>query len=318
MPNKKLGHLKKIDLRSIWSNEKRDFSAWLAQGENLALLGNELGIDMVLIEREAGVGRFSVDILCEEEGTGKKIIIENQLENTNHDHLGKIITYAAGHDAMMVIWIFNDIREEHRRAIDWLNENTNEELSFFAVRVEAWQIDDSAPAPKFHIISRPNEWAKTIRGSSAKNEVGETKLKQLNFWQNLKTYANEKSVSLFRQTPSPQHWYNISIGSSDAHIALTLNTRDNLLGCELYINNNKELFSFLREKVGADEIEEKMGSLEWIDAPKASRIIQRKSGADLDDGKEIKEYYDWMIDKAIIFHRIFSKLVKEFKVKKLK
>ena len=312
MTENKIGKLKKADLRSIWPNEERDFSAWLADPENLSLLGNEIGIDISLIEREAGVGKFSVDILAEEEGTGKKIIIENQLENTNHDHLGKIITYAAGHDAPIVIWVFKDIREEHRQAIDWLNDNTNEGISFFAVKLEAWQIDTSVPAPKFQIISKPNEWAKTIRKTVGTVELGATKLKQLSFWTNLKSYASEKGVVMFRQTPSPQHWYNIAIGSSDANISLTVNTRENMLGSEIYINSNKDLFKYLQDR--KEDIEKEVGSpLEWIDAKKASRILQRKPNFDLDNEAEAEAAFEWLIGRATIFHKVFSTLVKEFK-----
>lgn len=312
MTHKNLGKLTKADLRSIWTNEEKDFSSWLAEPANILLLGEELGIEMSLVEKEAGVGRYSVDILAEEEGTGKKIVIENQLENTNHDHLGKIITYAAGHDASMVIWIFKDIREEHRQAVDWLNEHTEESISFFAVKVEAWQIDNSAPAPKFHIISRPNEWAKTVRTSAGSNELGKAALKQLNFWSNLKSYANEKGVGIFSQTPSAQHWYNISIGSAEAHISLTVHTRDDLLGCEIYINDNKELYKFLFGK--KDVIENKLSSkLEWIDAKKASRILQRKTHSDLDNVEALDSYYDWFIERASSFQKVFARLVKEYK-----
>jgi len=175
--NKPLGKITKTDLRTAWKNEEYDFSAWLSEPENLALLSEEIGIDIRLVKTEAEVGKFSLDILAEEEATGRKIIIENQLETTNHDHLGKIITYAAGYDADIIIWIFKEIREEHRQAIDWLNENTAEKIAFFAVKLELWQIDNSAPAPKFQVISSPNEWAKVLKQGSNKDELTDTKLR---------------------------------------------------------------------------------------------------------------------------------------------
>ena len=217
MPSK-LGKLFTVDLREIWKNEEYDFSSWLAEGENLAKLSDEIGIQIRLLEKEAEVGKYSLDILGEEEGTGRKIVIENQLEKINHDHLGKIITYAAGHDANIVIWIFKDITEEHRAAIDWLNENMGEDCLFFAIRIEAWRINDSDPAPKFQVVCKPNAWAKVVKHSAEGKGLGETDLKKLDFWTKLKSYAADKKVPLFRQTPAPQHWYNISIGSSEAHI----------------------------------------------------------------------------------------------------
>jgi hypothetical protein len=130
--NYQLGKLEKVNIREIWKNEAKDFTTWLAKEENLALLSAEIDIPLKLIKIEASVGSFSADILAEEENTGNKAIIENQLEETDHDHLGKIITYGSGFDAKYLIWIFRDIREEHRQAIDWLNEKTDS-LYIFAL-----------------------------------------------------------------------------------------------------------------------------------------------------------------------------------------
>ena len=154
-----LGKIKKIVLRKAWNHEASDFTNWLAEEDNLRLLSDGIGVDIKLIKTEAAVGRFNVDILAEEENTGNKnkIVIENQLEATNHDHLGKIITYASGFDANMVIWVVKEAREEHRQAIDWLNEHTDEDLAFFLVQIELWQIDESRFAPKFEIVSKPND-----------------------------------------------------------------------------------------------------------------------------------------------------------------
>lgn len=139
-----LGTLKKIDdLRRIWKNEERDFSAWLSRPENMHLLGEAIGVDILLEEREAPVGAYSVDIFAKEDITNKPIIIENQLDDTNHDHLGKVITYAAGKGAGIMIWIVKHARDEHISAIDWLNEHTDNEIAFFLVEIQLWQIDDS-------------------------------------------------------------------------------------------------------------------------------------------------------------------------------
>lgn len=307
-----IGKLVRVDLREIWKNEEYDFSSWLAQDHNLSLLSDEIGVSIRLLETEAEVGKYSLDILAEEEGTGRKIVIENQLEKTNHDHLGKIITYAAGHDANIVIWIFKDITEEHRAAIDWLNENMGEDCLFFAIRIEAWRINDSDPAPKFEVVCKPNAWAKVVKHSSEGKGLGETDLKKLDFWTKLKSYAADKKVPLFRQTPAPQHWYNISIGSSEAHVGLTMNTRENLLGCEIYINDNKPLFTFLKSQQAA--VEQQLGAkLEWIEAKKACRIVQRKDNADIDNEAGLATLFDWLIDRAIAFDRVFGPLVKKFK-----
>jgi uncharacterized protein DUF4268 len=307
-----IGKLIKVDLREIWKNEEYDFSSWLAQDQNLALLSDEIGVPIRLLEKEAGVGKYSVDLLAEEEGTGRKIIIENQLEKTNHDHLGKVITYAAGHDASIVIWIFKDITEEHRSAIDWLNENTSDDRLSFAIRIEAWRVNNSDPAPKFEVVCKPNEWAKVVKHSTEGKGLGETDLKKLDFWTKLKSYAADKKVLLFRQTPAPQHWYNISIGSSEAHIGLTMNTKEDLLGCEIYINDNKPLFNFLKSQQVSIE-QQLSAKLEWIEAKKACRVVQRKENADIDNEDGLPVLFDWLIDRAIAFDRVFGPLVKKFK-----
>lgn len=137
----KLGKLEKVkDLRSVWQNEASNFTKWLAEEENLNTLGDEIGIEIELISTEAKTGSFSADILAVEANTDNKIIIENQLEQTDHDHLGKIITYASGHDAKTIIWIVKEAREEHRQAIDWLNEHTDEEINIFLCKIELWKI----------------------------------------------------------------------------------------------------------------------------------------------------------------------------------
>jgi hypothetical protein len=237
-----LGRLKKLDLRSHWPHEAHNFTKWLSLPENLDELSDEVGIGIELIQTEANVGCFHVDILGQEENTGKKVIIENQLEDTDHSHLGQIITYAAGIEAEYIIWIVRSAREEHTQAIDWLNNHTDEKLNFFLVCVELWQIEQSPPAPKFTVLCLPNEWTKSVRSDTASKEgLTETKTMQIEFWQQLRAYGTEKFPELKLRTPEPQHWYDIAIGRSDCRIALTTNTKENLLGAEIYINADKEL-----------------------------------------------------------------------------
>ena len=159
-----LGKMKRIhDLHSVWPHEANHFTKWLAQDSNLNELGSSIGIDIDLEERESPVGSFKVDLYAVESGTGRKIIIENQLEDTNHDHLGKLITYASGKGAEVIVWIVKRARDEHRQAIEWLNQHTDSNIGFFLVEIELWQIDDSLLAPKFNVVEKPNDWAKTMK-----------------------------------------------------------------------------------------------------------------------------------------------------------
>ncbi len=310
---KELARLKKVDLREVWNHEAIDFTNWLALRENIDLLSEEIGVEIKPIKTEANVGTFKVDILAEEETSGRKIIIENQLEDTNHDHLGKIITYASGYDAEIIIWIVRDFRDEHQRAVEWLNEHTDEKTGFFLIKVELWQIEGSNPAPKFEVIVSPNEWAKAIKSGPAGGELTETKLQQLDFWTRFKDYVKSKDPKThFGHSPRPQHWYNISIGISDAHIALTIDSRKNLLGCEIYINRNKDLFSYLKDHM--DEIEKELGvKAEWIDAAVASRIVIKKEISDLFSKIEIANNFTWLYEKTLLFRRVFSKYLNDFR-----
>ncbi|RMF97759.1 MAG: DUF4268 domain-containing protein, partial [Planctomycetota bacterium] len=241
----KLGKLTRVELRDYWKHEALDFTRWLCEPENIELLSDEIGVDMRVVQSEASVGRFYVDILAEEENTGRKIVIENQLEATNHGHLGQLITYAAGLEAAFVVWIVRDEKEEHRQAIDWLNEHTDEEVNFFLVRIELWQIDNSPPAPKFNVICRPNEWTRALRAGAQDGDLTDTKVRQLQFWQQLKEFAATHYPELRLRTPHPQQWFSVAVGRSDCYVAMTINSKTNKVGCELYIPHSKELYHTL-------------------------------------------------------------------------
>lgn len=317
MEEKKLGKLNQINLREFWKNEANDFTNWLAQEENLDLLGEEIGIDIKLLQTEANVGSFNVDILAEEENTGRKIIIENQLEPTNHEHLGKIITYASGYNSKINIWIVKDVKDEHKQAIDWLNEHTDEDINFFIVKMELWRIEDSLIAPKFQLVSKPNDWAKTIKKSIGGGKLTEAKVLQLDFWNKFKEYAKNKKTKLRLRATSPQHWYDISFGSSEAHISLTINTREDLLGCEIYISDSKELFYKLRKN--KEKIEKEIGEkLEWMELTgrKASRIkLSIETEEEITQTNNWNNYFEQLIFYAEAFQRVFPKYIKKAKSK---
>lgn len=299
----KLGKIKRItDIRSVWHHEEKDFSKWLAQDENLKELSDAIGIDIVLEERESSVGSFSVDLYALEEGTERRIIIENQLEDTNHDHLGKLITYASEKGAEVIIWVVKRARDEHRQAIEWLNQNTGVNIGFFLVEIELWQIDDSAVAPKFNVVERPNDWAKQMKNVDS---LSDTKQLQLHFWQQLFEYI-KSNVSFAKEfsprKAQPQHWYDLSVGSSSYHVGLTVNTQKNLLGAEIYIPDDKEKFAIFREH--AQEIEKLIGEkIEWREATKATRIITLHA-CDINKKDQWDKAFSWLMNKAIAFKRV--------------
>lgn len=305
-----LSKLEKVDLREVWKHEALDFTNWLAKPENLELLSDEIGIDISFIQTEASVGNFNVDILAEEENTGRKIVIENQLEATDHDHLGKIITYASGFDAEIIIWIVKSVRDEHKRAIDWLNEHTDENINIFAIQMEVWRIGESPYAPKFQIIAKPNDWAKAVKKTTSQTEVSDIKMLQFEFWSKFKEFVQDKNGSIRLRKVYPQHWYDVSFGFSNAHITLTVNSQSEQMTCEIYIPDSKQLFSALFEN--KEKIEKELSEeLVWEELPhkKASRIKLINKG-DFSSQENWEKYHLWMFEKVTSLQKVFSKYIK--------
>ena len=303
-----LGRMEKIDdLRTIWKHETQDFSKWLSEEENLEMLSDTVGINIVLDERESSVGSFYVDLYATEEGTGRKIIIENQLEYTNHEHLGKIITYASGKGADIIIWIVKHARDEHRQAIEWLNQHTDENISFFLIEIELWKIGESLPAPKFNVVEQPNSFVENIK---VEESLSETKKLQLKFWQAFKDYAFSKQE--FRRVCSlrkahPHHWFNLSVGNSSLNIELTVNTQKNRLSAGIYIRDDKE--SFEKFNVYKEEIENEIGGkMEWRVANKDCRILISHDG-NIKKESSWPKHFEWLCNKSLKLKEIIEKYV---------
>ena len=308
-----LGKLEKVkDLRSVWKHEANNFTKWLSKEENVNTLGEEVGIDIELLSTEAKTGSFSTDILAVEANTNNKIIIENQLEATNHDHLGKIITYASGHDAKTIIWIVKDAREEHRQAIDWLNEHTDEEINIFLCKIELWKIGDSAIAPKFQIVSSPNNWSKTVK-RSLDNKMTSTKMLQYDYWTKVKEEIDLNYDNFNSRKPQAQSWYNLALGSSLAHISMDVNTKTSEIKAQIWIPDNKPLFDHLYNS--KDEIESELGfELVWerLDSKKASYMFITKDMNILDENNW-DESIKWHLNTASKLYDSFSERIKKFK-----
>ena len=301
-----LGTLKEItDLRSIWPHEALNFTPWVA--ENVDLLADAVGLDITVDETESSVGDFNVDIYASETGTDRKIIIENQLEDTDHDHLGKLITYASGKGADVVIWVVKHAREEHKAAVEWLNNHTDDKIGFFLCEIKLFQIGDSQIAPSFTVVERPNDWTKEIRKTASANS---TQQQRLEYWQAFNDYAfSDANFSRIfnKRKPTTDHWMDFSIGSSACHIAVSQIQKRKAVDVELYINDDKELFKSLFAH--KDEIEKNMEmELEWKELPerKASRILIEKT-VDLDDRATWPEQFDYIMDTCIKMKKAFKR-----------
>ena len=294
------------DLRSVWPHEANDFTKWLADEQNLAILSESVGIDISLEERESSVGSFNVDLYATENGTGRKIIIENQLEDTNHDHLGKLITYASGKGAEVIIWIVKRARDEHRQAIEWLNQHTDSDIAFFLVEIELWQIDDSLLAPKFNVVEKPNDWAKTMKAVDGMSDTDKLKLE---FWQtfvdNMQDNPEYTKNFSFRK-PAAQHWYTMALGHRTYQIDLLINTQKKNVGTEIYIHDDKATFEkFKGEK---DKFETAFGcELDWSEAKKDCCIVVRKD-LNVKDRSKWADAYAWYLKEALIFKRLVQEI----------
>jgi len=307
-----LGKLEKVDLRKVWPHEARDFSAWLAKEENLNELGQTIGVELSLLGTEVDVGRYRIDILANDSNTDHKVVIENQLEPTNHDHLGKVITYAAGLDAKYLVWIVKDVLPEHQKAIEWLNEYLDEEIRIFLLRIEVWQIGDSAFAPKFEIVSAKNDWAAVVKRSASSGAYSDTKLKQQQFWIEMCEFIRNIDASMRLQTPLPQHWFNFSLGSSLAHLATTVNTKQNRFAVDMYISNDKALFQFLKED--EEDLKRAIGlDLNWFEGEKASGFRVFRQVDNVFDETQKDENFKWLYEMILKLRKVLGPYILEYK-----
>ena len=305
----KLGKLKEIDIRKVWAHEQYDFSKWLATEENIKELSEVLGLSLTNVETEKFVGSYRCDILCQDEITGKNVLIENQLEPTNHDHLGKIITYASGLDASVVVWIVAEARSEHASAIEWLNKHTDDEVSFFLIEVHAYKIGDSDPAPLFKIIEQPNDFAKQVKAiAKGGGELNESQTNRLEFWNQFNDVIDQRGRPFNKRKAITDHWYTIAIGSSQCWLSIDLVNREHKIRIGLWIGDSKELFDKLyMEK---DAIESELGfALDWdrLDDKKASVICYCFDGLDFKNKENYPELMNKAIDYVVLFRKVFSK-----------
>ena len=293
----KLGRLQAVELHDAWPREASDFTPWLAKEENLALLGETLGMDLELERKEVKVGDFKADILCRNAEDESLVLIENQLERTDHTHLGQILTYAAGLDAHTVVWIAKEFRAEHRAALDRLNEITNENFQCFGIEVKLWRIEDSASAPQFEIVSSPNDWSLAVRASK---DFSEKDRQNIKFWTALLDSMTEKDSRLQFPRPKKKNHLRFSIGKGGFSNDAYLRAKEKKIGVYLYLSgkNAKAHFHLLQKQ--QTEVEREFGEpLEWLKQPKYeySKIAIRKKDTDPGDETDWPNQHKWLCRK---------------------
>ncbi len=309
-----LGKLEQVSPRDVWQSEPRDFTPWLA--ENLSLLGEALGLDLELVQTEAPVGGYSCDIEARESGSGRRVVIENQLEQTDHSHLGQLLTYAAGLDAAVVVWISPTIRDEHREAIDFLNRHTREAVDFFAIALEVVRIGASPPAVVFRLAASPNAWTKTAAANQSNTEASSREIAYQKFWQPLMDELREKHHFTNAKAAQPQSWYAFATGIAGINYGVAF-ASGSRLQAEVYLDlgdkdRNKATFDFLAEKKA--EIEILFGEpLKWerLDARRASRIAVVLPDTKIDDASERgDEMRAWLIARLLKLKQVFGPLLR--------
>jgi Domain of unknown function (DUF4268) len=320
MTKPSLGKLETVDLRAYWEDEAREFTPWLAEPENIKLLGDAVGLELEVQAQEKDVGPFRADILCKDTENNNWVIIENQLEATNHSHLGQLLTYAAGLHASAIIWISERFRPEHRAALDWLNETTREGAAFYGVELELLRIGNSAPAPRFNVVSKPNQFSKeALTGVEGEADLSETKRTQLAFWTDFREYLKAKSRIIRPTKPFPLHWMTHSIGKSGCNLSSVASFWDseaNREGGELraeVVLGGQHAKSYFEQLIAEKEkIEKEVGApLKWHNPPdkQMCRIYIRRT-ADLTDRSKWIEYEEWLRTNLEALYRSFNPRLK--------
>jgi hypothetical protein len=313
-----LGRLTKVDLREVFPTEAGHFTPWLASEKNLSELADTIGIGLQLEAQEKEVGPFRADILCKDAVTDNWVLIENQIERTDHTHLGQLLTYAAGLEAVTIVWIAERFTDEHRAALDWLNEKTEEHINFFGLEIELWRIGDSPVAPKFNVVCQPNDWTRTVQAAARESgTTTELKQLQLRFWMSFRDYMEENS-RIRCQKPYPQHWMYHSIGTSRAVLVSVISSSNSETGgkgpemrveLETHGQYAKQTFAALERR--KTEVERACGvPLTWHNPPNknACRIYTRQN-ADFMNESLWPDQQRWLKEKLELFYRVFAPIV---------
>jgi len=314
-----LGNLESVNIRDVWQGEASHFTPWLAMPENLERLGEALAMSLEHVSTETPVGSFNADIVCSDLNDNSTVLIENQLERTDHRHLGQIFTYAAGLDAVTIIWISPQFTEEHRAAIDWLNRITQDEFSFFGVEIELWRIGNSSPAPKFNIVAKPNDWTRAMRRKRPEAEMGgsrgattDLRLQQISFWEGLQDYLRKAKSPYTCQKPGPRQgmWHSIGRTGLGLCTIITSGSRGggSEIRAEFVIHQDfsgkrmEALRAYEDELVGAvgQEVVFELNA----DSANRSRLSVRREG-NWEKPENQQEIYQWLDSK----HRALLKVL---------
>lgn len=289
MTDFEISTLESVNLRTVWAEEAQHFTPWLAQSENLARLGEALGLTLEPHGTEQAVGGFSADILCRRLDGGSDddswVVIENQYGRTDHDHLGKLLTYTAGLNARTVVWIAEEFRDEHRAALDLLNASTSGEYAYFGVEIELLRIDGSRPAPRFNIVVQPNDWAKTTKARTGVGpDLTATQQMQLEFWTGFRELMESESAIACAK-PAP--WAYMGHSTGIPRIGVT------------------SVFSTWNTPSNSWAIGELRVELKFFSGASAQDLFERLASSRNDIERESDQKYEWHDQTGNVRPRVF-------------
>lgn len=302
MSTSNLGRLEKLSLRKAWSSESGDFTPWLAKSENLTLLGESIGLDLLYESHEKRVGPFRADIFCKDASTDTRVLIENQLECTDHKHLGQLLTYAAGLDAVTIVWVAEKFTEEHRAALDWLNERTDEKINCFGLEVELWRTGDSPPAPKFNVVCKPNEWARVVSDTAKSIEAGnlsDYRQLQYQYWKDFLVLLRSRKQVVEARTPQASHWMGFPVGKTDFRLFVEMYVKEDAIGAGVTFKAPHGRYYLDRLVQQSKEVERELGEkLIWdAEDKRAQNYLGVYLNCDPTDKKDWPRQHAWLADK---------------------
>lgn len=312
-----LSKVEHLPLRKCWQNEATDFTPWLAKEENMTQLAEALGIaELEVIATEERVGNFRADILCNDPLTDRLVLIENQLEKTDHNHLGQILTYAAGLDTVTIIWIAEKFTEEHRAAIDWLNRITDKDFNFFGVEIQLIKIrSNKSVAPVFNVIAKPNDWSKDVRSSSQKksDKAAERRQAKFDFWAAFCEYMRKNSSKLFKaEAPNELHYMSIDIGSKRFCVTLLIYVNIGRATVRLYMSDDLDKTCFDALEKDREKAEKAIGAeLVWnrYDEQKVSAVDVHLNNCNFTDATGRQAVFAWYKDYTERFIKYFKPII---------
>ena len=312
MGKQTLGRLEGIELREIWASEAADFTPWLAQPENLRVLEETLGVELEVEAEEKAVGPFRADILCKDLSTNTWVLIENQLGRTDHIHLGQLLTYAAGLQAVTIIWVAARFTDEHRAALDWLNEITDERFCFLGLEVELWRIGDSVAAPKFNVVCKPNDWSRSVKRALDDGSLSQRQITQRKYWEAFHRILNTSKGNISgSRKPRTENWMSYSVGRSGFSLLVSRNKQRRRLRASMYLseNNARAFFALLRRD--KDAIEQELNQrFEWREMRKECEIASYLEDVDPDEESDWPRQHEWLAKQINEMHRTFAPRIK--------